>query len=76
MPKQYDKQFKLDAAQYYQDHKAFGVCGCAENLDGGYSTLAKCLKGFRKSEDIPVRSSGNYSSDEQGRAGGNRQTQT
>ena len=40
MAKQHDKQFKLDAIQYYQDHKDLGVCGCAENLDiGPNSTL-------------------------------------
>ena len=35
MAKQHDKQFKLDAVQYYQDHKDIGVRGCAENLDIG-----------------------------------------
>ena len=39
MAKQHDKQFKLDAIQYYQDHKDLGVRGCAENLGIGYSTL-------------------------------------
>ena len=29
MAKQHDKQFKLDAVQYYQDHKDLGVRGCA-----------------------------------------------
>ena len=42
MAKQHDKQFKLDAVQYYQDHKELGVRGCAENLGIGYSTLT-CL---------------------------------
>lgn len=32
MAKQHDKQFKLDAIQYYEDHKDLGVRGCAENL--------------------------------------------
>ena len=31
MAKQHDKQFKLDAIQYYQDHKDLGVRGCAES---------------------------------------------
>ena len=39
MATQHDKQFKLDAIQYYQDHKDLGVRGCAENLGIGYSTL-------------------------------------
>ena len=60
MAKQQDKQFKLDAVQYYQDHKDLGVRGCAENLGIGYSTLTKWLKDFRESGDIPVRGSGNY----------------
>ena len=60
MAKQHDKQFKLDAVQYYQDHKDLGVRGCAENLGIGYSTLTKWLKDFRESGDIPVRGSGNY----------------
>ena len=63
--KEHDKQFKLDAIQYYQDHKDLGVRGCAENLGIGYSTLTKWLKDFRESGDIPVRGFGNYASDEQ-----------
>lgn len=43
MAKQHDKQFKLDAIQYYQDHKDLGVRGCAENLGIGYSTLTKSI---------------------------------
>ena len=41
MAKQHDKQFKLDAVQYYQDHKDLGVRGCAENL--GTDRLAGAL---------------------------------
>ena len=44
MAMQHDKQFKLDAIRYYQDHKDLGVRGCAENLGIGYSTLTKWLK--------------------------------
>ena len=60
MAKQHDKQFKLDAVQYYLDHKELGVRGCAQNLGIGYSTLTKWLKIFRESGDISVRGSGNY----------------
>ena len=60
MATQRDKQFKLDAVQYYLDHKDLGVRGCAENLGVGYSTLSRWLKNFRESGDIPVRGSGNY----------------
>ena len=49
MAKQHDKQFKLDAVQYYENHKDLGVRGCAENLGIGYSTLTKWLKDFRES---------------------------
>ena len=52
MAKQHDKQFKLDAVRYYQDHKELGVRGCAENLGIGYSTLTKWLKDFRESGDF------------------------
>lgn len=65
MAKQHDKQFKLDAVRYYQNHRELGIRGCAENLGVGYSTLTKWLKDFQKSGDVQVRGSGNYSSDEQ-----------
>ena len=29
MAKHYDKQFKLDAVQYFLDHKDLGLQGCA-----------------------------------------------
>ena len=41
MAKQHDKQFKLDAVQYYKDHKDLGVRGDAENL--GTDRLAGAL---------------------------------
>lgn len=62
MPKQHDKQLKLDAIQYYQDYKERGVRGCAKNLGIGYSILNKWMKDCRESGDITVRGSGNYSS--------------
>lgn len=65
MPKQHDKQFKLDAVQYYQTHSDLGVKGCANNLGVGYSTLTKWLKEHRESGNITVRGSGNYASDEE-----------
>lgn len=65
MTKQHDKQFKLDAVQYYLDHKELGVRGAAENLGVGYSTLTKWLKEYRETGDIPVRGSDNYSSNEE-----------
>ena len=35
MAKQHDKQFKLDAVRYYEEHKELGLRGCAENLGVG-----------------------------------------
>lgn len=32
MAKHFDKQFKLDAVQYYHDHRELGLVGCASNL--------------------------------------------
>ena len=29
MAKYYDKQFKLDAIQYYHDHRELGLQGCS-----------------------------------------------
>ena len=49
MAKQQDRQFKLDAIQYYENHKDLGVRGCAENLGVGYSPLTKWMKDFRES---------------------------
>ena len=54
MAKQHDKQFKLDAVQYYLDHKELGVRGCAQNLGVGYSTLTKWLEGFPGSLEISL----------------------
>ena len=31
MAKHYDKQFKLDAIQYYHDYRELGLQGCASN---------------------------------------------
>ncbi len=47
MANHHDKQFKLDAIQYYQDRKDLGVRGCAKNLGIGYSTITKWLTDLR-----------------------------
>ena len=31
MAKHFDKQFKLDAVQYYHDRRELGLVGCASN---------------------------------------------
>ena len=50
MAKQHDKQFKLDAVQYYEDHKDLSVRGCAENL--GIDTINKAKA--RRNIDHPL----------------------
>ena len=65
MAKQYDKQFKLDAVQYYQDHKDLGLVGCASNLGISQQSLSRWEKELKDSGDIECRGSGNYSSDEE-----------
>ena len=65
MAKQHDKQFKLDAVRYYEDHQDLRMRGCAQNLGISYSTLSKWVKEFKESGDIIVRGSGNYASDEE-----------
>ena len=62
--KAYDKQFKLDAIQYYHDHRALGLQGCASNLGISHQTLSRWQKELRDTGDIESRGSGNYDSDE------------
>ena len=60
----YDKQFKIDAVQYYHDHKDLGLIGCASNLDISHQSLSRWQKELRETGDIESRDSGNYASDE------------
>ena len=64
MAKHYDKQFKLDAIQYYHDHRELGLQGCASNLGISHQTLSRWQKELRDTGDIESRGSGNYASDE------------
>ena len=64
MVKHYDKQFKLDAVQYYHDYRDLGLQGYASNLGIGRQTLSRWQKELRKTDDIECRGSGNYASDE------------
>ncbi|SFU49931.1 transposase [Butyrivibrio sp. INlla21] len=64
--KQHTKQFKLDAVNYCNEHPDLTQAECAKNLGIGVSTLARWQSQFKNNDgDIPVRGSGNYSSDEQ-----------
>ncbi len=65
MAKQYSKQFKLDAVQYYQDHEDLGLQGCASNLGISQQTLSRWKKELKNTGDIESRGSGNYSSEEE-----------
>ncbi len=47
MAKHFDKQFKLDAVQYYHDHKELGLQGCAKNLGISQQTLSRWQKELR-----------------------------
>ncbi|MGL5550326.1 MAG: transposase [Culicoidibacterales bacterium] len=62
--KKHDKEFKLNAVNYYLNHKELGRAGCAKNLGIGNSTLSKWVAEYQNSGDIEVRGSGNFQSDE------------
>ena len=51
MAKHFDKQFKLDAIQYYQDHRDLGLIGCASNLGISQQTLSRWQKELRDTKD-------------------------
>ena len=65
MAKHYDKQFKLDAIQYYLNHKDLGLKGCASNLGISQQTLSRWKKELQSTGNIECRGSGNFSSDEE-----------
>ena len=65
MSKQYDKQFKEDAVKYYLEHKELCLLKCAGNLGISKTALGTWTKSARENNgEVPVRGSGNYSSDE------------
>lgn len=65
MSKQYDKQFKENAVQYYLSHKELGLRKCAENLGISRNALRNWVDIAREnSGEVPTRGSGNYASDE------------
>ena len=64
MAKRFDKQFKLNAVQYYHDHRELGLVGCATNLGISQQSLSRWQKEMNDYGDIECRGSGNYSSDE------------
>ena len=65
MAKHYDKQFKIDAVQYYHDHKELGLIGCASNLGISHQSLSRWQKELSRNRQIlKAVVSGNYASDE------------
>ena len=64
--KQHDKEFKINAVNYVNEHPDLTLEECCKNLGIGLSTLSRWRQQFKMNNgDIPVRGSGNYSSDEQ-----------
>ena len=59
----FNKQFKVDAVQYYHDHRDLGLIGCAHNLGISQQTLSRWQKQLRDNGEMPYRGSGNYASD-------------
>ena len=61
---QFTRKFKEDAVRYLKEHKEVGVLGCAKNLGISKTALSNWAKAARENEgEVPVRGSGNYSSD-------------
>ena len=66
MSKQFDKQFKENAVQYYLEHKELGWNKCAENLGISRNAIRNWVKAASENAgEVPVRGSGNYASDEE-----------
>ena len=60
----FNKEFKINAAQYYHDHRELGLIGCAKNLGIAPQTLSRWQKQLKDNGEMPYRGSGNYASDE------------
>lgn len=60
MAKHYDKQFKLDAVQYYNAHRNLGLQGCVPNLGVTQQMISRWQKELHKTGNIECRGSGNY----------------
>lgn len=63
--KQHDKEFKINAVKYVEEHPDLTQEECAKNLGIGLSTLSRWRQQCRANDgDVPVRGSGNYESDD------------
>ncbi|WP_196590107.1 transposase [Pectinatus frisingensis] len=64
--KQHNKEFKINAVKYVIEHPELTQRQCCKNLGIGLSTLGFWRHEYKQNHgDVPVRGSGNYSSDEQ-----------
>ncbi|MDT8337397.1 MAG: transposase [Candidatus Izemoplasmatales bacterium] len=64
MAQHYDKQFKLDAIKYREDHPELTIAAVCRNLGISQPTYYIWLRQFKENGDeIEHRGSGNYSSD-------------
>lgn len=62
----HDKQFKLNALKYVQEHPDLTQMECCKNLGISITTLARWKSEYEENDgEMPYRGSGNYSSDEQ-----------
>ena len=62
---QYSQQFKEDAIRYRKNHPELTLRKTAENLGISESALKNWMKTMKENEGaVPIRSSGNYASDE------------
>lgn len=63
---QHDKDFKIHAVKYIEEHPDLTQEQCAKNLGIGLSTLSRWRQQYRTNDgDVPTRGSGNYASDDQ-----------
>lgn len=62
----HDKQFKLNALKYVQEHPDLTQLECCKNLGISITTLARWKSEYEENDgEMPYRGSGNYASDEQ-----------
>jgi len=63
MAKQRDKQFKLDAIKYREEHPELSTEQCSKNLGIGHSTLCRWIQDLQATGDVHVIGSGHYQSE-------------
>ena len=58
MANHFDKQFKLDAVQYYEEHAELGLRGCAKNLGVSQQSISRWKKELSETGDLACRGGG------------------